>query len=336
MSGGVDSSVSAVLLKKHGYSVTGVFMRPWQPAGVDCLWRQDREDALRAAAKLDIPLLTWNLSKEYEKYVAEYMIREYKKGLTPNPDIMCNKFIKFGVFLQRALKLGADFIATGHYVIKVGDKLLKAKDLNKDQSYFLYTLTRKQLKHCLFPIGDYTKDKVRQMAKKFGLPNWDKKDSQGVCFVGSIEFGKFLKRYIKPKTGLVVRKSDGQILGEHDGAWYYTIGQRHGLHLNGGRPYYIVGKDIQKNILYADKKVISNKLELRIKEFNWVNGGKKHWPMNCKVKTRYRQKDLDCTMTKNGGAVAEVKIAAEDTPIAPGQSAVFYKGNELLGGGVII
>ena len=285
MSGGVDSSVAAALIKKQGNDATGVFMRPWQPADkekgqADCLWKQDREDALRVAAKLNIPLLTWDLSKEYQKRVTKYMIEGYRKGITPNPDVMCNKFIKFGVFMERALKMGADYIATGHYVrikakgvtrlgaphraqisklstmgVRRGRtpsrfSLYTAKDRNKDQSYFLYTLNQKQLKHCLFPIGDYTKPEVREMARKFGLPNWDKKDSQGVCFVGAFEFSKFLKKQIEPKPGLVVRKSDGQILGRHDGVCFYTIGQRHGFGLSVGEPYYVAAKDVKKNILF--------------------------------------------------------------------------------------
>ncbi|MEK7536972.1 MAG: tRNA 2-thiouridine(34) synthase MnmA [Patescibacteria group bacterium] len=359
ISGGVDSSVVAALMKKQNYNVTGVFMRPWQPTNdkkqitnnqIDCLWKQDREDALRVAAKLEIPLLTWDFSKEYGKFVAEYMIKGYQMGITPNPDVMCNKFIKFGVFLDRALKFGVDYIATGHYVRKLNikhqkSKLLKARDLNKDQSYFLYTLTQNQLKHCLFPVGDYLKTEVRRMAKKFGLPNWNKKDSQGICFVGPLEFGKFLKRYIEPKRGLVVRKSDGKVLGEHDGAWFYTIGQRHGFSLNAGEPYYVVGKDILKNVLHVDsfensksqtlnsKQILNSKIQ--IKSFSWINGHK-NLPFRCKVKTRYRQKDLDCVILKNGGDRAEVKIAVENIPIAPGQSAVFYKGSEVLGGGIIV
>src|SRR3989344_9098628 len=216
MSGGVDSSVAAALLKKRGYAVTGVFMKPWQPEGVECLWKQDREDAMRVAAVLGIPLLTWDFSKEYKKEVADYMIREYRAGRTPNPDVMCNKHIKFGLFLKKALEEGADYIATGNYVKKQKAKskkqnhnskskiiyrLFQAKDKNKDQSYFLWTLSQEQLKYCLFPIGDYTKPEVRKLAKKFGLPNYDKKDSQGVCFIGPLDMKDFLKRYIKPKTG---------------------------------------------------------------------------------------------------------------------------------------
>ena len=368
MSGGVDSSVAAALLKKAFFNVVGVFMKPWSAEAGEsetnsklqipnsenyCLWKQDREDAMRVAAKLDIPLLTWDFSKEYEKHVAQYMIDGYRDGLTPNPDVMCNKFIKFGLFLDKALKLEADYIATGHYVRKseirnpkfetIGYKLRKAKDLNKDQSYFLYTLNQEKLKHCLFPVGDYKKTEIRKMAKKFGLPNWAKPDSQGVCFMGPLEVREFLKKNIRPKKGLVLRRSDDKILGEHDGVWFYTFGQRHGFGLSGGKPYYIVSKDIQKNILYVDdlknpkSEILNSKqipsLKIQISEFNWIR--KEKVPLDCKVKIRYRQKDIDCTIIKNGKALALVKIKENNLAIAPGQAAVFYKGNEVLGGGII-
>src|SRR3989344_4520812 len=272
MSGGVDSSVAATLLKKKGYKVTGVFMKPWSrfassesstsksrirdsqgESGQPCLWQQDREDAMRVAAKLDIPLLTWDFSKEYKKEVTDYMIREYRTGRTPNPDVMCNKKIKFGLFLKKALKEGADYIATGHYVRirpttddqrpmtgkREFKKLLIGIDKNKDQSYFLWTLKQEQLKYCLFPIGDYIKPEVRKLAKKFGLPNHDKKDSQGVCFIGPLDMKDFLKNYIKSKKGKIILAEKNKLVGTHDGAYYYNIGQRHGLNIRTGQgPYF--------------------------------------------------------------------------------------------------
>lgn len=347
MSGGVDSSVAAALLKKAGFSVVGVFMKPWQNEilNSDCLWKEDREDAMLVASKLEIPLLTWDFSKEYEKYVVRYLIDGYKNGITPNPDIMCNKFIKFGLFLKNALDLGADYVATGHYVrkfsissSKLDDPLICnyglaiAKDKNKDQSYFLYHLTQDQLKHCLFPIGSYLKTEVRKLAKNFGLANWAKKDSQGVCFIGKFKIDEFLRHYIKEKRGLVVRVSDGKILGEHNGIWYYTIGQRH-FGLSGGKPYFIVAKDIEKNILYVEEKGETKEIQyFEIKDSNWIEENIK-LPLNCEVKLRYRQKEQNCTIFKNNGSI-QVKLYKKNF-VAPGQAAVFYQGEKLLGGGII-
>ena len=407
MSGGVDSSVAAALLKKQGYDVTGVFMKPWQPTTynlqpttkergpkslvvgsqllVSCLWQQDREDAMRVASKIGIPLLTWDFSKEYKKEVADYMIREYRAGRTPNPDVMCNSRIKFGVFLEHALRAGADYIATGHYVrlmrksqntkpksqtnskpVRPGHpggfknkfencKLKIAKDKNKDQSYFLWTLTQKQLKYCLFPIGDYKKPEVRKMANKLGLSTADKKDSQGVCFIGPLDMKNFLQKYIKPKRGKIF-DMDGNSLGEHDGVFYYTIGQRHGLNIKEGRgPYYVVKKNLKKNIVYVGsrKDLLSQKLKLI--NINWIN--RPNQPVDKRqssprvgdaplrelaksfirrgeelnVRTRYRA-PLSKAVIKNNG---EVVFKKKETAITPGQSAVFYRGEEMLGGGII-
>ncbi len=352
MSGGVDSSVAAALLQEQGYKVTGVFMKPWQPWPGLCMWQGDREDALRAAAVLSIPLLTWDFSKEYKKEVGDYMIREYKAGRTPNPDVMCNKEIKFGLFLKKALKEGADLIATGHYVrikavtnklqavskksnIKIPSlpptayRLLQANDSNKDQSYFLWTLTQKQLKHCLFPIGDYVKPDIRKMANKFGLPNHDKKDSQGVCFIGPLDMKDFLKRYIKDKKGKIIDKN-GKFIGEHDGVYYYTIGQRHGLDIkNGQGPYYVTAKDLKKNIVYVGKEINLGSKETKIEDINWIN--KPALPAKIEVKIRYRSKSEKAILQKNGN----LKFIKSIRAITPGQSAVFYNGSEMLGGGVI-
>ena len=413
MSGGVDSSVAAALLKKQGYNVVGVFMRPWSPdreirntkhkvsenssdvSGFmfhdPCLWQQDREDAMRAAAVLEIPLLTWDFSREYKKEVTDYMIREYRAGRTPNPDVMCNKYIKFGLFLKKALKEGADFIATGHYVrlrkfqipnhsscsseseadrLQTSYKsqypnykrayqlmgglsaygLFMAKDKNKDQSYFLWTLMQKQLKYCLFPIGDYIKPEIRKMAKKFGLPNHDKKDSQGVCFIGPLDMKDFLKRYIKQKSGKIINRK-GNIVGHHDGVYYYTIGQRHGLNItNGQGPYFVTGKDIKKNIIYVGREEDLGGKEAKIANINWINGQPK-LPAEVNVKTRYRSKSEKAILLKNKmtnptyvGFVSRIsrkcrcltlKFLKPVRAITPGQSAVFYRGEEMLGGGTI-
>lgn len=366
MSGGVDSSVAAALLKKQGFEVVGVFMKPWSPRGIVCLWKQDREDAMRAAAVLGIPLLTWDFSKEYKKFVTDYMIREYKAGRTPNPDVMCNKEIKFGLFLQRALKKDADYIATGHYVrLKTNNRklitnnkkeksykssvishqLYQAKDQNKDQSYFLWTLTQKQLQHCLFPIGDVTKPDVRKLAKKFNLPNHAKKDSQGVCFIGPLDMKEFLLTYIKPKKGQIMLFDNNnnfhspirannrikKIIGTHDGVYYYTIGQRHGLDIkDGAGPYYVIAKDMKKNILYVGTNAQAVLSKARVSEFNWLN--KPKLPAVIDVKVRYRTKSVKAVLDTKGNLV----FKKPERAVTSGQSAVFYRGKELLGGGIIM
>lgn len=341
MSGGVDSSVAAALLKKSGFNVVGVFMKPWQPSVDDkfCLWKEDREDALRVAALLEIPLLTWDFSKEYKKMVADYMIREYKSGRTPNPDVMCNKDIKFGVFLKKALKERADFIATGHYVriapaqnLKKGKnyRLLTAIDKNKDQSYFLWTLTQEQLKYCLFPVGDYKKSEVRKIAKRLKLPTAEKKDSQGVCFVGELNMHDFLARYIKSRPGNIVDEN-GSVVGQHDGTDYYTIGQRHGLNITGGQgPYYVLKKDKKRNIIFVGPE---NKLDVnsaRVKNISWIKKPDR-FPVELSVKFRYRANAIKAFLYSGG----ILKLKESERAITAGQSAVFYSGENLLGGGII-
>jgi len=363
MSGGVDSSVAAALLKKQGFDVVGVFMKPWQPYEDEdtCLWKQDREDAMRSATTLGIPLLTWDFSKEYKKSVTDYMIREYKVGRTPNPDVMCNKEIKFGLFLKKALKEGAGFIATGHYVKIRNNKekrinkskitnnksqinlkttnsklqttkysLFTARDGNKDQSYFLWTLTQAQLKHCLFPIGDLTKPEVRKMAKKFKLPNAEKKDSQGVCFIGPLDMKEFLIKNIKPKSGQIIHE-DGRILGKHDGVYYYTIGQRHGLDIkDGGGPYYIVAKDLKKNIIVVGNDKVASSSTARIGDLNWITSIK--LPEVFDVRVRYRAPLQKAKLFKNGN----LEFSKPERAVTSGQSAVFYKRGQLVGGGIIL
>ena len=350
MSGGVDSSVAAALLVKAGYRVVGIFFKPWSPTRTVgfCNWQADRLDAMRVAAKLAVEFKTWDFSRQYGRRGAQYMINGYRAGITPNPDVMCNKEIKFGLFLQKALKEGADYIATGHYArispeVRPQEtspsshlKLLKAKDKNKDQTYFLWTLTQAQLKHCLFPIGEYTKPAVRKLAKKFGLPNHAKKDSQGVCFVGELDMKEFLKEYIKPEHGeihLVVEPLSSRlsglttkVIGTHEGAAYYTIGQRHGLNITiGGGPYYVVKKE--KNTIYVDKFRMTN-VECRINDLNWINVQK--FPVQASVKIRYRTEEIPATVFKNG----EIKFKKNVFSVTPGQSAVIYSGQEVLGGGI--
>lgn len=335
MSGGVDSSVAAALLKKQGFNVVGVFMRPWQDETIQCLWQKDKEDAMRVASQLDIPFYVWDFSHQYGDKVTKYMIDGYKKGITPNPDVMCNKEIKFGLFFDRAIKEGADFIATGHYarVKKTGGRyaLLKGKDTQKDQTYFLWTLTQKQLSKTLFPVGDFEKPEIRKFARRFKLPTFDKKDSQGVCFVGPLDMKEFLKQHIQPKSGIIMHV-DGRKLGIHDGMQYYTIGQRHGLDLGiAGGPYYVVRKEAKKNIVYVgtEQDLLSN--ESKVTLLQWTHNAIP-LPTSIDVKIRYRAESQKAVLHKNGRLIFKKHQRA----ITPGQSAVFYKGQELLGGGIIL
>ena len=335
MSGGVDSSVAAALLQKQGYDVYGVYMKEWNPPGIECSSGDDRAMAARVAAHLGISFAVWDFRHEYKKSVATYMLREYRAGRTPNPDVMCNKEIKFGIFLKQALKQGADFIATGHYInIKKSRgvyRLYQAHDTNKDQTYFLWTLTQKELRYCLFPIGDYEKPIVRKMARKFTLPSWDKKDSQGVCFVGKLDFGAFLRKYLPHKKGKVVTTS-GEVVGEHDGVWFYTLGQRHGIGIGGGAPYFVATKDMKKNILVVgvgrgDRELFQTELSAR--SLNWISGnppaGGPKLPMACKARIRYRQPLEACRVSKTAKGV-NVVFSKPQRAVTPGQSIVFYKG----------
>ena len=354
MSGGVDSSVAALLLKKQGDDLVGCYIKGWYPPGFVCNWKDDRRDAMRVCAQLGIPFITVDAEKEYKKKVVDYMISEYKAGRTPNPDIMCNKSVKFGVFLKKALAMGADYIATGHYVRKLkNNALAMAKDLNKDQSYFLWTLTQEQLKHCLFPLGGLLKSEVRNIAKKNGLVTAEKKESQGVCFIGEFNMEDFLKRYIKQKKGKVAT-TEGKIIGEHNGLVFYTIGQRHGFGYGGGKggPYYAVEKDFKKNTLIVaekkDEKSFSRK-EVIVENANWIltipKIGRKY-----QARIRYRQPLEECEIrimnnesrikNKNSGIINNSKLIIQfDNPqraVTPGQSLVVYNRKEILGGGVII
>ncbi len=345
MSGGVDSSTTAAMLKKQGYNVSGVFIRGWYPTGIPCTWREDRRDAMRVCAMLDIPFYTFDFSKEYKKHIIDYMIAEYKEGRTPNPDIMCNKHIKFDLFLKKAREIGADKIATGHYVkiVSVGgptsNRLELAEDKSKDQSYFLWTLGQEQLKHCLFPLGDYQKTEVRDMAKKFGLPVAEKKDSQGLCFVGEFNMEEFLKNYIKPKPGKIFDDKGNQI-GEHRGVQYYTIGQRHGFGLSGKEaPMYIVEKNIKKNILVVSPmsdigEYLKKKAE--IKDINWTLGETPDLLKNYLARIRYRQPLQKCRIHRHPMSM-QIKVVFEEgqVGVASGQSLVIYEGDTMLGGGTI-
>jgi len=358
MSGGVDSSVAALLLRSKGYDVVGVYMKGWSLT--DCA-EDDARDARRVAGILNIPFYVFDFEEEYKKNVVDYMVSGYASGITPNPDVMCNREIKFGLFLEKALKLGADYIATGHYVRATCNmkhetlnknalsfRLHVSRDKNKDQSYFLWTLTQDQLKYCLFPIGDYTKPQARALAKKYDLPTAEKPDSQGVCFIGEIDVASFLKEKLGRNPG-PIKTMDGKIVGTHDGAIFYTIGQRKGIGIKGslageqGKIYYVAAKDVDVNTLWVaeaeNPKLFSKKLI--IKDINWISGKQPKLPLKCLARIRYRQPLQQAQLVEIRNSKLEIRnlrvvFDNSQRAITPGQSAVFYKGPEMLGGGVIV
>lgn len=387
MSGGVDSSVSAAMLQKAGFEVTGVFIKVWQPDWLECTWREDRRDAMRVAAHLGIPFVTLDLEKEYKKEVVDYMINEYKAGRTPNPDVMCNRYVKFGGFYDWAMKNGADFVATGHYAIvrrspstpisghasrsaeralilaafavpkgpetgTSSDRLTMtmSADKNKDQTYFLWTLKQEQLPHILFPIGHLTKPEVRKLAKKFGLPTAEKRDSQGLCFIGKIDFKEFLKRYIPTKPGNVLDE-DGKIIGTHDGSVFLTIGERHGFKVHkqtsDSKALYIISKNIEDNTVtvgYKDGVKDSQKnssevgpwiRSIQIKDVNWISDVPVK-DAKLSARSRYRQPLQSIRITEIKSDQILVTFEKRPDYLAPGQSLVIYDGEKCLGGGIIV
>lgn len=346
MSGGVDSSVAAILLKNAGYDVIGLFMRNWD-ASVNndilgnptlnnniCPQEQDYNDALEVCKKLDIPLHRVDFVKEYWDYVFTYFLDELKAGRTPNPDIMCNKYIKFDMFVKEALKLEADYIATGHYARIKDGKLLRGLDSNKDQTYFLSQLSRNQLSNVLFPIGELEKPEVRRIAKEYGLITAGKKDSTGICFIGERNFRDFLSNYLPNIPGKIVLIETDEELGNHVGLMYYTIGQRRGLNIGGNDSrLFVVGKNVAKNILYVSfsaEYLISDSAV--IDTINWISDGK---PQECVVKFRYRQPDNDVKVNYVDDNEIIVFYPQGVKSVTPGQACVFYLGDECLGGGII-
>jgi tRNA-specific 2-thiouridylase len=352
MSGGVDSSVAAALLQRAGHQVTGVFMKNWSdtpdPCTGDCGWVRERQDAVRVAAHLGIPFETYDFEEAYRAGVVDYLVREYAAGRTPNPDVMCNRLVKFDLFLKRALAAGADLIATGHYarirtsVIARSEatkqspsyELLAGTDQNKDQSYFLHRLDQFQLSHTLFPVGDLPKNEVRYLAREFGLPTAEKKDSQGICFIGKVDLGDFLKDKIAQRPGPIVTP-DGRAVGEHEGLAPYTIGQRHGMSLGGGDPYYVVAKDVERNTLIVsrdEKDLLAPALAAT--DTHWISGAPPAMPWHGQARLRYRQSLQRCIVTASGDGL-HVAFDEPQRAISPGQFVVFYDGDHCLGGAVI-
>lgn len=340
MSGGVDSSVTAALLKEQGYDVTGVYMKNWSQdlPGFSCPWKEDFQDAKRVAVQLSIPFKMYDFETEYRQRVVDYMLDGYRAGITPNPDIMCNQEVKFKLFLETALADGADLIATGHYSRVKDGQLYAGLDANKDQSYFLYRVTEDALKHTLMPVGDMTKPTVRQLAKKYGLATAEKKDSQGICFVGKVGIKEFLLHELGEQPHGPVIDQFGRQVGEHDGALFYTIGQRHGLNVGGGLPYYVVGKDMDKNEVYVTTDLQDERLwhkEVKLTQLHLINNDKLDPARTYQVRLRYRAPLVDCQVEMNDKAVL-VSLKEEVRAVTPGQSAVLYDGDRCLGGGIVI
>lgn len=385
MSGGVDSSLAAALLKEQGYDVTGVYMKNWTQdlPGMVCPWAEDLADAKRVAVQLDIPFKVFDFESEYKQKVVDYMVAEYESGRTPNPDIMCNQEVKFKLFLKTALEDGADMIATGHYAIVDNGRrmnrhspakprqstnselplgrrepspekavqavsqntsefqdvaLLAGIDTSKDQTYFLYRITEEALSKTLFPLGELAKDEVRKMAEERGLITAGKKDSQGICFIGQVGIKEFLGQYVKTEPGKIVDKANGQVLGYHDGAIFYTMGQRHGLDVGGGLPYYVIGKDMAKNEVYVTTNLNDDSLwrhELEISDTHWINDE----PQDGKtynVRLRYRAPLIKAGLQKSPDGSWRISLHEPERAITPGQSAVVYDGDRVAGGGIVI
>lgn len=365
MSGGVDSSVTAALLKAQGYHVTGVYMKNWTTdlPGFVCPWADDLADAKRVAVQLDIPFKVFDFQKEYKQQVVDYMIAEYQAGRTPNPDIMCNQEIKFDLFLKSAIADGADMIATGHYArvshsdafspssfnspktveIEEGGErrqasLLAGLDKNKDQSYFLYRVTSEALQRTLLPVGELTKPQVRDEARKLGLVTAEKKDSQGICFVGKIGIKEFLQNYVDAKPGDIVDKRTGSVIGQHDGAIFYTIGQRQGLHVGGGLPFYVVGKDMTKNIVFVTTDLNDENLwkrELTLTSLHWINQPPTEGA-SYMVRTRHRGALIPCRINQLADGEMRLMLNDAERALTPGQSAVLYEGERVVGGGIVV
>jgi tRNA-specific 2-thiouridylase len=321
------------LLKQQGYFVVGVYMKNWTQdvAGVACPWKQDLADARAAAAVLDIPFKVFDFQAEYKQHVVDVMVAEYEAGRTPNPDVMCNQEIKFNLFLRTALADGADYIATGHYAGTADGHLLRAKDADKDQTYFLYRVSSEALDHTIFPLSGLTKPEVRRLAAQFNLPTATKPDSQGICFVGEVGIREFLRQYVAAEPGPVLTTA-GATVGTHQGALFYTHGQRHGLGIGGGKPFYVTGKDVNTNTVFVTDDPADLQLEtdtFTLEQLHWIDSA----PVpgrTYQCRTRHRADLIDCRIDDG-----TVKLARPERAVTPGQSAVIYDGDTVLGGGII-
>ncbi len=336
LSGGVDSATSAALLKEQGHDVTGVFIKIWQPEFTECMWKEDRLDAMRVATHLGIPFREIDLSDDYMKEVVSSMIDDYRRGITPNPDVLCNCRIKFGSFMRWARAEGADAIATGHYarISKNAQRysLLRGIDPDKDQSYFLYRLGQDDLAHTLFPVGELPKPQVRQEAKRFSLPVAEKKDSQGLCFVGDVSIPEFLSRFIPLQKGRVFDQA-GRVIGEHDGAALYTIGQRHGFVARSREPLYVTGVDVIANsITVSARREDASRSMVALIDAHWI-GEAPSFPFDLTVQARYRERPVPANLRKEGNRL--IASFSEPHLCSPGQSLVFYKDHVCLGGAII-
>ncbi|HTB48681.1 MAG TPA: tRNA 2-thiouridine(34) synthase MnmA [Verrucomicrobiae bacterium] len=334
MSGGVDSSVTAALLKEQGYNVTGVYMKNWSQdlPGFICPWKEDYQDAKRVAVQLGIDFKLYDFETEYRQKVVDYMVAEYQAGQTPNPDIMCNQEVKFKLFLETALEDGADLIATGHYARIKDGQLFTGLDHTKDQSYFLYRVAEQALKCSLMPIGELRKTEVRKIAAKLGLATANKKDSQGICFVGKVGIKEFLLAELGPQQPGPIIDQNGKEIGEHDGALFYTIGQRHGLNIGGGLPYYVAKKDMATNTVYVTTNLDDTNLwarQITLEDIHWINQ-KPAADKQYQARLRYRGPLVPAKLHDN-----ELTLAEPQRGLAAGQSAVLYDSEQCLGGGII-
>ncbi len=348
MSGGVDSSVSAALLVEQGFSVVGGFIKNWSDSkdvwSGECQWKGERRDAIRVAAALNIPLLTFDFEEEYRRRVVDELFRGYEAGETPNPDVLCNQSIKFGLFLEEAKKLGIQYVATGHYARIERDsdgaaRLLRGVDTDKDQSYFLYRVPQEALRMSLFPIGHLKKSEVREEARRLGLPVAEKPDSQGICFIGKLDMQDFLRTRI-PSTPGEITDADGTGIGSHEGLDGFTIGQRAGIRVSrGALPWYVAEKDLKQNrliVVQGEDHPMLYRSETDVRDLHWTRGLAPSLPLDCEVQVRYRQDPVRCVIPVQTGIHLRVEFKTPVKAVTAGQSAVFYRGEECLGGGIML